>query len=120
MDHVNHFLLVEHENDLEEPPASTPAEHEPFVLFDPPGIGLSCSSDDDFGFLGRDTVLGDGLAVPRLPAEIHELLMQENPAPVNRMQVPRASFLFRLVPRRASHTLTPGIPARSPPWRKPP
>jgi hypothetical protein len=83
VDYVNGLPRVQNEYHLQETAALTAAPNQPFVVFDLSRKWLSSGPNRHFCFFRRDSMLGDMVNVPFVPAEIHLLLMQENDRSVN-------------------------------------
>jgi hypothetical protein len=69
---------------LQKTPTLATSPSQPLVIFDLSRKRPSSATNDHFSFFAGNSVLANVFDVPLIPAEFHELLMQENDLGVKR------------------------------------
>ena len=70
MNHEDRILGVNEVNDLKIPTLAGLSPNQPFLVIHLHGIRSPRLVNDEFGFLGRDVVLGNLVAIPLDPPEL--------------------------------------------------
>src|SRR5262249_52334738 len=80
VNHVDRVVGIENEDDLQESTSTAATPDKPLIVFNFSRKRIRRVANNCFRFFRRNSVASDMFDVPAVPAEVHDLFMQENAA----------------------------------------